>query len=106
MLNYWWVLVTMLSSTAAGYLAYKANVTKDTTYAIYSWLLNLVPIWAIVILYSRNLIFDGLLYDTVLVVSYTVAVLYFTNKTVPLNIVQLSCIGIIVLALLIFKLAE
>jgi hypothetical protein len=105
-MQYLWILAVIASSSFAGYLSYKSNISQDLKWTVYLWALNILPIWAIIARYSKSLIFDGLLYDTLLIVSYTVAVVAFSNKTISLNAIQTSCVGIIVLALIIFKIAE
>lgn len=106
LMQYWWVIVTIASSMLAGYLSYKANVSKQTSWAIYLWALNILPIWAIVARYSKRILFDGILYDTLLVITYTSTVLFLTNKSAPLNTIQTISVIIIVLSLIVFKLAE
>jgi hypothetical protein len=105
-MQYWWVLVTIASSMLAGYLSYRTNLTKETSWPIYLWLINIIPTWSLIARNSTNILYDGMVYDTLLIVTYTATMLFLTNKSYPLNIIQVICIIIVTLALIIFKLAE
>jgi len=105
MLNYWWIPFICLSAGLAGYFSHKANLSGENHWVVYLWLLNVVPLWAVIAKYSKNILTDGLIYDILLTVVYTATVMYMVNKTVSFNWIQICCVLIMILALIVFKIA-
>jgi len=104
-MGYLWIIIVILTSISAGFLSYKTNISNDIRYPIMLWILNIIPLWVIIAKYSKNILLDGIIYDIILIIAYTATVMYLTHKTMPLNTIQLSCVVIIILSLIIFKLS-
>lgn len=64
------------------------------------------PVWAVIALYSKDLVFDALLFDITIVISCAIFTMYFTNKFISLNIYEGIGIVTIIIGFLIFKIGE
>lgn len=73
---------------------------------LYTWLVSLIPVWTAISLYSKNIVFDGLIYDSVMVISYFVFLLYFSGKAVEMNKMQLVFLSLMLFSILGFKISE
>jgi hypothetical protein len=79
-MGYFWIAPEI---TLYSFLAYLS--IQNNCYAL--WALGCFPLWAIVSHYSKNLFFDGLLYDSIMILSYAISILYFQNtlKSIGIN---------------------
>jgi CHASE2 domain-containing sensor protein len=104
--TYWWVPVTILSSALAGLFSYRMNQSQEWSWSMYLWILNAVPLWIFIARYSKNILLDGLIYDSILTIAYTATVLYLSSKDSHFTTLQWISLCIIILGLLAFKLGE
>jgi uncharacterized membrane protein len=65
-------------------------------------LTNFIPTWSIAAYFSTNLVFDGILYDSILVVS-CVAIFAFLGQTEGLSFINWCGIVLVVLGLIMTK---
>jgi len=78
------------------------NQNGNNKAAIWMWIIGVVPIWIVVSRYSKSILFDAMLYDTLLVIVYTIGIAYFGDKVLtPLNYVG---IGLMFAGLVMVKL--
>ena len=97
-----WIPVIILFYFFLGYASYRNNVTNGGwVYLI--WLLGLFPGWAIVSKYSNNLLFDGILFDTIMGASYVFGICYFTGAWKSLSLLSTAGLVLTVIGLIIFK---
>lgn len=75
MISYWWVPVIILWEVAYAYCSIKNNLIKSDLWFWITFFVGLCPLWAFVSKYSKNLVFDGFLYDIVLSLSFYMAIL-------------------------------
>ena len=59
----------------------------------WTWAWNMVPLWAIVSKYSKNIMFDGMLYDVILMLTYVFTMIYLGADE---SFTTLNRIGIVV----------
>lgn len=64
-----------------------------------AWIIGALPLWLVTSRWSKNIFFDGMLYDCVMIVSYALATAYFTGKLSSLGPVQWSGMVLIIVAL-------
>ena len=74
-----WVTYLIVHMTASAYFSYRSNIGGGKTWFWLVVMLGMIPVWAIVSKYSKNLAADGMLYDTVITLVYYPALLYFTG---------------------------
>ena len=68
------------------------------------WLLMvLFPIWILVSKISKNIVIDGIIFDVLLTVSYTISILYFTSGIIELTKLQYFGIIFILFGLFLIK---
>jgi len=65
------------------------------------------PLWASIAYYSKNMVFDSILYDVTVALSCVIFAVYFSNKfSHYLNIPQIIGLIIIIIGFLVFKFGE
>jgi hypothetical protein len=100
----YWVPILIASSILTAYLSFKSHQSKDLIWSVLLGLLNIFPLWALIVRNSRTIVLDGLVYDITLTVVYTAAILYFTSGHLSMTMIQWISVGIIVCGLIVFKL--
>lgn len=91
-----WIPIEIIVYTISAYLSTKINASK--TFLLLTWMINVLPLWVVVAKYSKNLFFDAILYDGILIVTYTIALAYFTQITLkPINMIGLLLLFIAVI---------
>lgn len=99
MLYFLWIPLAIFFNVFQAWLSTK--VAGDKMFFYFLWLWGALPMWAFVSKYSKNLFFDALLYDSILVVSFSMSLLVFTGTILkPINIVGLF---LLLLALILIK---
>jgi uncharacterized membrane protein (GlpM family) len=101
--NYLWTILLVGLMAFSAYTSNKLSIEKNTINFVINWLIPLVPTWALIVLYSKRLVFDGLLFDILLTVAYTFFILYFTNSFTSLKIHNYMGLLLILLGLIMFK---
>lgn len=74
-----WISYLIIHMITSAYLSYKTNLSPDKMWFYLTVLIGMIPVWAIVAKYSRNLSADGLLYDIIITLIYYPALLYFSG---------------------------
>jgi hypothetical protein len=69
-LSYWWIPILTALCVTSAWLSKTAQDTQKWYPVIWMYVIQCVCIWPIVARYSKNLIFDGLLYDSIIVFSF------------------------------------
>lgn len=63
-----------------------SNQHGSNTAGMWLWIIGALPIWVIISRYSKNILVDAMLYDTLLVITYTIGIAYFGDKVLtPMN---------------------
>lgn len=75
---YLFIPLTIVYSIVAAYFSYKLNSGANVFWI--SYLLNILPIWTFWSLLSKNLLFDAILYDLILIICYSLTLIYFTKQ--------------------------
>jgi len=100
---YLWVIPVVLAYIVAAYTTNKLNLTKDNIWFYLNWFGNFLPIWAFIARGSKNLVFDGLLFDVVMVVTYTITILILTKSFETMRLVNYLGIVLVIVGLTLFK---
>ena len=66
------------------------------------WVINCIPLWALVSRYSKNILFDGMLYDIILTLTYIFTMLYLGCGS-SLSIVNKMGICIVIIGFIMMK---
>jgi hypothetical protein len=94
----------VISSVLSAYTTHKWTITGNTMWALATYSMNFVPLWIIVAKYSNNVIRDSLVYDLILTIVFTSALIYFQSKLVSFTALQIIGICLAVLGIILFKL--
>ena len=65
-----WIPLLIVYYILYAYLSKRFNEGFTWTTFLWFYALNLLPIWVFVAKYSKNIIFDGLLYDVIMFVTF------------------------------------
>lgn len=80
-MHYWWsVPACILMYSIYARLAFINNTFKSNWAFILLSIIGALPLWSFVSRASKNLVFDGLLYDFLIVTSYTITMVLLTNS--------------------------
>lgn len=102
MIHYWWVPLLLLTTVFYYYCSVWANDTESYKPIFYMWLIQAFGLWPVVAKYSKSLMFDGLLFDTILMVS-CVVVLALYGKADGFGVWQWSGVVMVVAGLMLVK---
>lgn len=87
-----WILIFLFYSFQA-YCSKQAN--NDSKLFFYlTWFIGFIPFWALVAKHSKNLIYDGMLYDFCILISY---ILTFILLGCGENFNKMNWIGLILI---------
>ena len=99
-----WIIITILSSGAIAWFAKLANDNRDWTSTLIatSLMVSVSWVWPVVAKYSNRLLFDTMLFDLILILSYAGFLTLFgvANK---FNVIQYTGLGACVLGLILLK---
>ena len=97
-----WIPLLIISVAALSYLSYRNNVDGGKwLWIMYAF--QLIPgVWILVSRFSKNLMFDGVLYDVIMLMAYSVCLGFFTGQFEKFTLTNwvgfiLICIGFILL---------
>lgn len=88
-----WVPIAIIFQFIGAYFSNKLNLTKDNKWYIVQYCWTLLPLWSTVCRYSTNVLFDAVLYDLIILITYSFSLLILTR-------VQLSLTNYIGLAMI------
>jgi hypothetical protein len=101
MLQMWWIPIVIVFGLVLAGLSVKNNeVGGNWFYVLYVF--GIIQLWPFVSRYSKNLVFDGLLYDTILVLTYSTVVI-FLSKGKTFSTVNYAGVGIVIIGLILMK---
>jgi hypothetical protein len=75
-----WLIVLTVLMTVSAYFSVQQNTTGHIKWFFAIWAIGIIPMWAIVSRYSKNLSADGLLYDFAITLIYYPALCYFSAE--------------------------
>jgi len=100
---YLWVVLVILVYVGSAYTTNKLNITKNNIWLYLNWLFSSLPIWPLVAKHSTSLVFDGMLFDIILIISYTIAILILTRSFDSMRLINYMGIIFIIVGLIMFK---
>ncbi len=97
-----WVAFVTLFYLLSAYITVKNNIHGGKWFLALI-LLNASPLWAIVSRYSKDVVLDAFIFDTILVVTYSIGLLYFTNSISKMGWSNYLGVGLMILGIFVFK---
>lgn len=106
-MNYLWALFLLITCGVSAYYSNSINVGSHnrllSNIMVFCAGLCNILIWMWVSKISKNIILDGLIYDIVLTVVFSVVLLYL-NSSASLSILNYIGLGLALLGIILFKL--
>ncbi len=103
MIPYWiWVPIVILDYIMCAYLTNRNNLSGGIWFWA-MWSTGAIPIWAMVSKYSKDVVFDGMVFDIVMTITYTLSILYFTKAFQKFGPFQYAGCLAIMAGLFLFK---
>lgn len=104
MIHYWWVPLLILTTVVYYYYTKQANDTGSITSMAIVFAIQALGLWPWVARFSRNLFFDGLLFDSILMFTY-IGVMYWLGVTQGFTVWHWGGTAMVVAGLFLLKLA-
>ena len=99
-----WIPTVVVFYTMYAYMSYRNNLTgAGHGWAWAMWASGIVPIWIFVSRYSKNILFDGMLYDSILFLSYSIAIGILTEAHIKFNGGQLFGVGLVITGFILMQ---
>lgn len=95
----WYIIPLVIITIINAYLSAKASNSQIFFYILFATFF--IPFWPFIAKYSKNIILDAMIYDSLVAVVYAVALLFFTDVELKPNLVIgtiLTVIGIVLIA--------
>jgi hypothetical protein len=98
---YLWVPIEILLALFGAWVSVKNNAQDSLSWFLLTWAAMALPTWPIISKYSKNILFDSMLFDSILIVGYTLAIAYFSEYR--FNHYHVAGIVLYLVAFTIFK---
>lgn len=97
-----WITLTVFCNFLLCYVATKYN--NKSPWSNYLWIsfIDLIPTWALASYWSKNLIFDGMLYDAVLVIS-SVVMFWLLGRAEHFSLLNWVGVVLVIFGLMLVK---
>lgn len=99
----WWHPCVVTFAVIAAWISYRINLTGHWGWIGLLVVVNMIPLWGFIAKQSNSLLLDGIVYDILITVGYTAALIYLTKGSLLLSTVQWACVIIILAALIVLK---
>lgn len=87
-----WITCVVVVYTIQAYFSHLNNLNKGK----YFWQLyafSIFPIWTIVSMYTKNIVFDGIFYDVLVALTFAIAISVFSGQILkPINWIGIATI--------------
>jgi len=70
-----WIIIVLLNNAVSAYTSKQANDTKAWSWVIATYISGCIGLWPLVARSSKNLVFDGFLYDTMIFTGFYITLL-------------------------------
>jgi len=81
MFKFIWPLAAVVYCVFLSYFSVRNNVDGGRKWFAACWAMSLIPLWTVVSKYSRNIVFDAMLFDTLTFVAFAAFLSYFGSGT-------------------------
>jgi len=102
---YWylsWVPFITVFYFLQSWLTFKNNTDSNKWFWIY-FSVTLISVWPIISKFSKDVVGDAFIFDIVMVLSYSIGLLYFTNSLSKFGYNQWIGIGLLFIGMILFK---
>ena len=96
-----WIPLFIILNFFGCYFSNKLNITHENKWFWFLYGTTVIPSWVIICKYSKNIVFDAILYDLILLVSYSIFLIILTK--VSLNVYNVFGLLLIFIGVILFK---
>lgn len=96
-----WIPILIITSFIYGKLSYNINKFGENWVWVAIVYAAVIQPWPIIAKFSKNLVFDGLLYDVILTLTFAISMAYFSKH--PFTTINYFGIFILVVGLILVK---
>jgi hypothetical protein len=100
-----WIFLLALYNVVYGVLSYYSNHTQSNFYFWALYGMSILTIWPFITKFSNNLVFDGILYDCIVVIMFA-STLLFLEGACKFTWLQLAALFLMILGTILFKVGE
>lgn len=97
-----WIPIFLFINFLGCYFSNQLNITHNNKWAWFLFGTTMIPTWVMVCKYSNNVVFDAILYDLILLVSYSGFLIFLTKAS--LNVYNIFGLLLIFIGVVLFKL--
>lgn len=101
MTQLFWVPLVVLEYFVIGFLTVKNNNAAGWSWLL--WISGALPIWPLISRYSKDVVFDGLVFDICMTVTYTLTVFFLTKSFAKFSLTQYIGLSLILSGLFLFR---
>lgn len=100
-----WIPLALIIVSVSAYTSFRSNQSKDLwPWFFLNWATWSLPVWALISRKSTDLVYDGLLYDVLMVFAYTIIMTGLTQSfRDPLTFRQVCGIITVLAGFILFK---
>ena len=98
-----WITTLILYMSTYAWLCFQNNLYKTPHWFVLSWLITIIPVWSVVSKYSNNLLFDSLLYDVVMVSTYTLVTAILMKDKLAFTTVNWIGMSVVIVGFIMMK---
>ena len=99
----WWVPATIIFYAAFSWISVKSNQEEGLKWPIILYVYGaLTPIWVIISKVSNRLLFDGLLYDNLMFLTYAVTIILL-GAHAAMGTIQWCGVGLVILGSILMR---
>jgi hypothetical protein len=100
---YIWIPIEILLYIGAAFLSIKIQQDKGWFWFGVNCFTAAIPLWGLIARKSTNIVFDGLLYDVILIVTYSIFLIYLSKDYSSMKLMNFVGAGMVMLGLIFFK---
>lgn len=98
-----WIPLLILLYVGVSWLSVKSNNSVSSTWFILLVLIQLIPGWAIVSRFSKNITIDSMLYDIILFLTCSICISLFSGQLFKFNTIQIAGFVIIIIGFIMIQ---
>ena len=75
-----WIPMVITAVSFSAYFSYRSNQEHTPLFIFLNWVCWSMPTWTVVTVYSKNIIFDGVIYDIIAIITFAIVTAFLMSK--------------------------
>lgn len=105
---YLWIPLLITTIIIQSWLSVKSNLGNSHWFWVNYFYVPVVmlvcPLWPLIAKHTKNIVFDGMLFDSIMIVGFAFSLAIFSGKIAQFSVTSWAGITLVMLGLFIFKL--